>query len=136
MAQTGKGATATFGSSSWSLAIKEIDLGEVSKEPVEDTPLSASKKTFIPGDVTDEGEATIDYYFDQSAASQPGVTSTPETITFTFPLKSAETVAATLAGTGMVTKVSRPKLMLNGLMMGKLTVKWNGKTGPSYTAGS
>lgn len=136
MAQTGKGSAITFGASGWSLSIKEIDLGEQTKEMVEDTPLSASKRTFIPGDVTDEGEMQVTAFFDQSAASQPGVVSVSETVTVTFPLKTAETVAATLAGKGVVTKVSRPKLIINTLMMIVLTVKWDGKTGPSYTVGS
>lgn len=137
MAQTGKGATIVFGTSAYSLTLKEIDLGEEKRDPLEDTGLASAKITHVAGDLADPGEVKIKYYFDQSAASaRPATTVTPETITITFPNKGAEVTPATLAGTGMVTRVGRPKLVIGTLMEGEATIRWDGRTGPTHTAGS
>lgn len=137
MAMTGKGATAVFGSSSYSLTLKEIDLGEESRPAIEDTGLASTKKTRIAGDLADPGTVKLKYYFDQSASSARPVTSTsPETLTITFPLKSGETNGATQAGTGMITRVARPKLVIGTLMEGELDFTFDGRTGPTHTAGS
>lgn len=136
MAQSGKGASIAFGSSAWSLSLVSVDLGESAKDPHEVTALSDSKIKRQPGDVEDPGSMEVEYYYDQSAASMPAVTSTAETVTVTFPLKSGESQGATLAGTAFVTKVKRPTLVIGTIMKGKLTVQWSGATGPTHTAGS
>lgn len=137
MAQTGKGATIAFGTSAYSLTLKEMDLGEEKRDSIEDTGLASTKVTHVPGDLTDPGEMKIKYYFDQSAASaRPACTTAPETVTVTFPLKTGETTPANMAGTGMVTRVGRPKLVIGTLMEGEATVRWDGRTGPTHTAGS
>lgn len=137
MAQTGKGASAAFGSSSYSLTLKEIDLGEEARPAIEDTGLASSKKTRIGGDLPDPGMIKLKYYFDQSASNaRPATSATPETLTVTFPLKSAENTAATFAGTGMITRVGRPKLIVGTLMEGELDFQLDGRTGPTHTAGS
>lgn len=137
MAQTGKGASAAFGTTTLSLTLKEIDLGEEARPAIEDTGLASTKKTRVPGDLADPGMIKLKYYFDQSASNaRPSTTSTPETLTVTFPLKSGETNGATFAGTGMITRVGRPKLIVGTLMEGELDFQLDGRTGPTHTAGS
>lgn len=137
MAQTGKGATIAFGTSTYSLTLKEMDLGEEKRDPLDDTGLASAKVTHVAGDLPDPGEMKIKYYFDQSASNARPVTSTvAETVTVTFPLKSGETTPANLAGTGMITRVGRPKLVIGTLMEGEATIRWDGRTGPTHTVGS
>lgn len=137
MADTGNGTTMTFGTSGYSLAFTEIDAGEATREPIEDTKLSTTgNMEFIPGDLEDSGEISGVYQWDQSYGTFPATTSAPETITITYPLKSGESTNATLAGSGMVTRIKRPVSRNGELMMGEITVKWDGKTGPTFTAGS
>ena len=90
----------------------------------------------MPGDLEEPGGFSGTFFWDQSFSTFPATTTTAETVTVTYPLKSGESSNATLAGTALVTSVTGPTATVGSLMMGSLNIKWDGKTAPSYTAGS
>lgn len=132
---TGHGATVTLSSSAESFNWTGIDLGSSTLDAIETTWLgSGAKKTFMPGDVSDEGEVTIPFQFDAEAALP--TKGTVQTLTLTFPTATGQTTPANLAGTGFITNVTRPNLQTGQLQTGQLTFKFNGLTGPTFTAAS
>lgn len=133
---TGAGVTLSFGTTGFTAYFVEVDSGEESRPAIPDDHLASTQKTYMPGDLAEPGTLTGTYYWDQSFSTFPTTTTVAETVTETFPLKSGESTNATLAGTGIVTKVTRPKATTGSLMMGSIEVQWDGKTGPTFTAGS
>ena len=136
-ADTGNGTTIVFSSTGFTALFTEIAAGDQTLDMLEDHHLNTTsgKKTKMPSDLTDEGELTGTYYWDQSFGTFPSC-GTTETCTETFPLKSGESTNATLAGTGAITKRGGPTSQNGTLMTGTLTFTWDAKTGPTYTAGS
>ena len=139
--RTGQGVTLTFGTSGFTASLHSVTGTERTREPVEDSHLglaSGSEMTFVPNDLIDGGEFTFRYEWNQSFGTFPPITGAAETVTVTFPLRSGETTNATLAGTGFMTRDKGADIELNSasVMEGEGTIKWDGKTGPTYTAGS
>lgn len=130
---TGHGASVTFGTSSLSFNWTGIDMGESTLPDVDKSHLGTSgSREFMPGDLVDEGETVISFQWD-AEASYPAE-GTVETVTVTFPQESGQTAAATYAGTGYIKRVRRPNLQTDQLQTGELTVRWDGGTGPTWTA--
>lgn len=124
---TGHGATLTFGTSAYAFNWTSIDSGEKSRPPIETTHLGTTgERTFMPGDLDDAGELTVPFQWDNTL-DEITTTTTAETITVTYP------GGATLAGTGLITRVKRPNLQTGEVSMGEITVKWDGGTGPTFT---
>lgn len=137
MADTGNGTTITFGTTSFSASWEEIDAGEQTRDAIEDSHLGTTgDKTYMPGDLQEPGEASGVFQWDQSFGTFPATTTAAETVTISYPLKSGESTNATLAGTAIVTRVKGPVARNGEKMMGEMTIKWDGGTGPTYTAGS
>lgn len=129
----GNSATITFATSGFTGKITKINGSEFSREALPDDDLSTTEnKTFVPAVLAEAGEFEIEFYFDPDV--RPDHTAPAETITITFPLPSGKTTAANVAGTGFITKVSSADLENNALMIGKATIRWDGKTGPAWTA--
>lgn len=138
---TGHGRTIAFGTSSFVGSMHFIGGTEQTREPIEDSHLaltSGSERTYVPGDLIEPGQFDLRYQYDQSAGVFPPITGAAETITITEPLKTGEATAATLAGTGFFIRRKSADVEINatGVMEGEATIKWDGKTGPTYTAGS
>lgn len=132
---TGHGATCTFGTSSYAFNWEIIDIGEQTIEVIGDTSLATSTNlTCRPGDLKEPGEISFEFQFD-NAASLPAL-GTVETLTVTFPAASGQTTQATYVATGFVRSLKPPRLTTNELQKGSLTFKCDGKTGPTFTAGS
>lgn len=130
---TGHGATMTFGTSSISVNFTSIDMGETTRPDVETTYLGTTgNRTFIPGDLDDDGEITLPFQWDAEASLIS--TGTVETITVTFPQEAGQTAPATYAGTGYIKRVRKPNLQTDTLQDGELTIRWDGGTGPTWTA--
>jgi hypothetical protein len=89
--------------------------------------------TFLPGDLVDAGEITIPFQLD-AEASLPTASTAPETVTVTLPQEAGQTGAATYAGTAYVKTVTLPDLSTDTVQAGELVVKWDGGTGPTFTA--
>jgi len=137
MADTGNSATIAFGTSSFVANIYSIGGTSQTREALEDSHLgTTNQKTYIPTDLYEPGEFEIEFEWDQSFSVFPPIDGAPETITVTFPLKSGEGTAATLAGSGFITEVSGPDVENGSIMRGTATIKWDGKTEVAYTAGS
>lgn len=138
---SGQGITVAFATSSFTASLVFVGRTEQTRGALEDSHLglaSGSEMTFVPADLIDAGEFVIRFLWNQSFSTFPPITGAAESITITYPLKTGETTGATLAGTGFLTRSAGPDVEINatGVMQGEATVKWNGKTGPTYTAGS
>ncbi len=128
---TGNGATLTL-STGTTGNFEQIDPGEETIGTVEDSHLGTTgNETHRPADLGSPGEITGTYQW--SADESPPVKGSVVTATVTWPLVSG-TTAANKAGTGIVTRVKYPPFSNNELEKAEITVKWDGKTGPTYTA--
>lgn len=133
---TGNGASIAFSDTPYVGQYEELDAGEDTLGTIEDSYLeTVGRKTYIAEDLVESGEIKGVTQFD-SAADIPELTGEPETVTITWPLKAGQSTPATLSGTGILTKFTRPKFVNNQKQMSEIAVKWDGKTGPVYTAAS
>lgn len=137
MADTGNTATLTLATTGFSGSIIELGGSEETRAALEDSHLgTTTRKTFVPDDLIDSGEFTGRYYTDGAVSSHPSLTAVPETATITYPLKTGQSVSATLAGSGFFTRKKHADIKNGELMVGEFIFKWDGRTGPTYTAGS
>lgn len=123
--QVGTGATLTFGTSTWTGDLTSISWGGISRPSLDTTHLGTTDaRTFIPGDLFDPGELTVEFLFDTD--SEPPYTASPETITLTFPDSDAASGAgATAAASGFITsfEVNNP---LEEVITATMTIKFTG----------
>lgn len=134
---TGHGATIAFGTSSIAWNWLTIMPGERTRPAVETTHLASTAPTFMAGDLQDSGECTLTFQWDpHGTATKYATTTTEETVTITWPTAPGGSAGATLAGTGLVTRVKFPEFQTNQIQTGEMTVKWTGSTPPALTAGS
>jgi hypothetical protein len=87
---------------------------------------------FIQADLATPGEIELEVQFNPQKAL-PAQT-TVDTLTVTFPKSDSTSTAANLAGTGWLTKIGTPQMVNNEVAIQKFTFKFDGKTGPTYTA--
>lgn len=134
---TGSGASITFGTSAFVGTYREIGESEMEIEVVDATTLNiaaADEAISIPGDNPDLPEVTCRTRF-QGAQAQPALR-VVETITITHRKEaSSSTTPANLAGSGFITAFTKsPNMQRNQLNMGTIRFKWDGGTGPTFTA--
>jgi hypothetical protein len=131
---TGHGATITFGTSALAFNTLSIGLGTPTRAAIDKTHLGTTgQREFMAGDLEDAGEMSVNFQFDPGATA-PVTSTAAETVTVTFPLTTGAATAATYAGTGLITSVQLPELATETIQTGTLTVKWDGMTGPTFTA--
>ena len=131
---TGHGATIAFSSgiAAFTAPFRKIGAVELTMEKVESTILASTCKRYLPGDLADVGEFEVEYAFDATLV-HPAVL-TRGTITLTAPTATGQATPATLIGTGFImAHTATPELTTNSLQVGKLKVKFDGKTGPTLT---
>lgn len=133
---TGNGAAITFSSTTFAVPIKSIS---GTKWEIEKLNVSALSTTdfhkHIAGDLKTAEDVTYEFYWD-TGKDMPTIGGASETITVTFPLRSGaggEGTAATLAGTGFIKAIEFPQLANGEVQMGKVTVCFDGATGPAFT---
>ena len=127
----GTGTTITFGTSSYSANIENIDWSGISREAHRTTHMSSSipgagqigGHTYIPSKFADAGSISVDAQFNPQ--TNPPVNSAAETITITFPLVTGDATQASWACTGFMTDFSLTD-PYDGKMMCKFTVKASG----------
>lgn len=120
----GTGGTITFGTSGFTANISNINWDGMERASIATSHLgTTTAHTFIPGDLYDPGELSLDIQFDPDEF--PPINSAAETITVTYPLSSGGTTAANWAATGFVTGASHV-VPLEALMTGTITVKLSG----------
>jgi hypothetical protein len=135
---TGHGASITFGTTAWTGKIRGVPTNLAKTIPavnISHLATSGQQET-MPGDLEELGEVEIDVLF-EAVTGIPTACGTVETITITFPLQaSGATTAANIAGTGFITNLTFPPFQSNTEMLGKIRFKYDGNTGPTYTAAS
>jgi len=136
---TGNGATLTLAlfngttALTASLSVISITPGAMTVSPVDVSVLATTGyMESIPGDLASIAESTATYKWLTSAVT-PTLPSAAGTCTLTFPLRSGETTAATMTGTGYLTSVQAPAMENGTLQVGTVGWQWDGETGPSFT---
>lgn len=134
MPDTGNGATITFGTYAGTLTIIDMDLGERGVEDLDISHLGTSgDMEMMPSDLRSTNEVKLTVQWDTSD-TPPVPGGAPETVTITFPLRTGEATAANLAGTAYFKTVKFPVLANGTVQQGEITIKYDGATGPTYTA--
>lgn len=134
MADTGNGATITFSTYAGSLKIIEMDLGERGIEDLDVSTLATiGDMEVIPSDLRSTNEVRLVVQWD-TGETPPVPGGAAETVTITFPLRTGEGTAANLAGTAYFKTVKFPVLANGTVQQGEITIKYDGATGPTYTA--
>lgn len=138
MADTGVGTTVSFATAIFNYLIRAVRQSAKEVEDIDDTDLSIDspdEMTYIPGDNPEPGTVEIDFIWDPTEDMNDADITVIDTITVTLPKENAASAAAaTYVGTGYVKSVKPPDLARNQLNMGTLVFKFDGKTGPTYTA--
>jgi hypothetical protein len=139
---TGNGATLTLaifnGTTALTAALDVISItpGAITVAPIDVSTLATSTvMEHIPGDLASVGESSATYKW-LTSATVPTLPSAAGTCTLTFPLRSGETTAATMTGTGFITSVQAPAMENGTLQVGQISWQWDGETGPSFTVGA
>lgn len=132
---TGNGATLTFSSTTFAVALKKINGFEESVERLLTSSLATTTyNDYIPSDLKDPPEVVVDFYWD-TGKDMPALGNTAETITITYPVRTngGEASGATYAGTGFIKSIKYPDLENGAVQMGSMTLCFNGATGPAFT---
>lgn len=130
---TGQGATVTFATSALTLAVTQIQIGEITIDMLDVSTLATTDfMEKIASDLKKAPEVTLTFVF-VASANFPGVGGAAETMTITLPLLTGGTVAANLAGTAQFTSAKLPDLQLGKIQTGTCKFQYNGDTGPTYT---
>lgn len=135
---TGHGATVTFGTTSWSGKIRGIPTNLATSRPVVNISHlgTSGQQETMPGDLEELREVELDVLF-EGVTGLPATSTAAETVTITFPLQaSGATTAANIAGTAFIASTEYPALQTNQEMLGKIRIKYDGATGPTWTASS
>lgn len=132
---TGNGTTLTFATSSLSLLITQITVGEETIDMLDASTLATTDyQNMIRSDLKKTPEVTFQAIYVQTATA-PTVGGAPETVTVTYPLLGAGT-AAKIAGTAVITGRTFPAAANGAIMMLQGKIKYDGDTGPAYTVES
>lgn len=137
---TGNGASLTLALFDGTVAITaaldviEITPGAITVAPVDVSTLASSgNEETIPTDLAALAESSATFKW-LTAGTKPTLPSAAGTCTVTYPLRTGETTAATITGTGFLTNLTPPTLANGQLQVGSVSWKWDGDTGPSFTA--
>jgi hypothetical protein len=132
---TGNGATAAFTSSTFTADIKKISAITSTGEAIEVSHLGTTvHKEYIPGDLVEISEVTIEYFYDPMTA--PLAVNTKDTLTITLPEVTTTGNPGSITGTGFVTENTQTPDLENGAaMMGSLKFRYDGLGTPlAFTA--
>ena len=132
---TGNGATLVFTTSStFTPAVVSIDGLEETLAALQDSTLATlGHHTMIPADLIEIAPFTVAIRWDNDAAQIPPL-GVAEIITLTYPTLSGESTPADLAGTGFITSRTTPSLANDEISEGSITIQFDGKTAPAFTA--
>ena len=132
---TGNGATITFGGSAVSANITRITGTELSRPSIDISDLASSNnEEAIQGDLTAYSEVEVEFVFDDEVGV-PDITAAAASVVITHP-QGGLTTAANLTGTAFYTGTKYPDFENNAVQMGSAKIKFDGQTGPTFTAGA
>jgi hypothetical protein len=121
MGDVGTGTTITF-SSSFFAEVLDISGPGFSREAIDTTHMGTTvAKTYIPGDLYDGGELTVEMAFVPSTDMTTPITGTTETVTITFANSQASTLAFSAFMVGF-----EPSIPLEERMTASATLKVTG----------
>lgn len=131
---TGKGATLTLGGTAFVANVVSITGPTITRESIDDTTLANTGDfmTSIPADFAELGEIEVTFYWDDHG-TPPDMGGVAASAVLTWPIGGADT-AANLTGTGFATELKYPDFENNAIQTGSAKIKFDGKTGPTYTA--
>ena len=136
MAYTGNTATLTLSTTAVIGRINSMTWPEITMGSIDDSDLSTTvNMESIPEDLADPGEFTATLVVDDPTEI-PQVLGVVETATITLPLLSGESTAGKITGTGFLTSAGGGSIENNTRFESSITFKFDGKTGPTATAGS
>ncbi len=128
------GTSVTFGTSTFPMELKSVSVDGIEREALETTHMGSTNfREFIPGKLVNAGELTVTIFGD--ANTTPPISAAAETVTLTVGLVGSQTTGATLIGTAFVTAYNFSG-DLESTWEQEVTIKWDGKTGPTWTDGS
>lgn len=135
MANTGIGATIVFtGGVSSSLVARDIGPVVVNVDDLDDTSLaSTGYMETVPDDLASIERVAVES-FAENGTNWIGNLKTICTVTITYALAAGETTPAQIAGSGYIAQASEPQHSIGQRPMRNLEIKFDGKTGPTYTA--
>jgi hypothetical protein len=120
----GQGTSITF-QTGFLANLLSIDWGGIERASVETSTLATTGgKTFMPGDLYDPGELSVEMQFDTDSAWITALTAAAETVTITWP--DAETAAAS----GFMTGFEITNVTSEGVMTATATIKFTGTITP------
>ena len=129
---TGLGTTLTASPGGWTGDVERFTLHNETIPVVDESHLGTTGyREFRAGDLADAGEVVIRVHFEGDTAL-PAL-GTTGTLTITDPLAPGEATAASITGTAIVTGVNRNTREIDVLKTAEMTLKWDGKTGPTFT---
>lgn len=132
---TGNGATITLGTTGAIGNVRRIVPPKESLGSLDASHLGTTGfKEYIPDDLSDTAEAEFEIEFSTTIAN-PGL-GTVETITITWPLQAGQSVAAKIAGTAFISGWDYPELANGQIQYHMVKVRFDGYTGPAFTAAS
>jgi hypothetical protein len=128
----GHGTTITFGTSGFTANIMSVRWSGIQRTAVETSHMATTapganqfgNKTFIPSDLSDPGELTLELHFNPQ--TNPPIDAVAETMTVTWPLVAGDSTPASWACSGFVTgfDLTDP---LEDKMTSTCTIKLSGK---------
>jgi len=130
---TGLGSTLVFSSGITFTGVRwrSIDGIRTFVESLDDTALDSSGyMESCPDDLADTDPIAVEAYWDFAKAAPVGSVGT---ITITFALQPGQATPASITGTGYIVDASTPPLAPGQRLIGNLTIKFDGKTGPAFT---
>lgn len=120
------GASLTFGTSGTTAQITDLNIDGEERAVIDDTNYATTGyREYRFGSLVDTPEMEVEAQFE--AGDLPPITAAAETITLTFP------DAGSLTGTAAVIRRSFP-LPMEDRSKVRFTVKYDGKTGPTWAA--
>jgi len=136
---TGNGATLTLALFNGTTAITAA-LDVITIEPGEITLANVDVSTLattgfmekIPSDLADVAESNATFKWITTGA-KPTLPSAAGTCTVTWPLRSGESTAAVMTGTGFLTRFKPPSFANGQLQVGEVSWQWDGDIGPTLT---
>ena len=140
MADTGNGATISFGTTSFTGDIISISGLEVSKEKIEITKLAdTGRKRFIVDDLVDIGDVTISAYSDVGVPDidHNYAAAIDETITITYPVAPGGSTGATVVFAGRPVSVKTADAEMGEVMIVEFVLAaTNNSANWAFTAGT
>jgi hypothetical protein len=131
--KTGNSGTISLSSSAISMSFTKIGEWQTTRNKLEASHLgTVGLKEYVPDDLAEPGEVEVEGFFDPRN-DLPNINAAAETITITYPKEATGATAATLAGSGFLTMLSRPELVNGTLSKAKFKVAFDGYTGPAFT---